>query len=82
MSGTNDRFSGYSSSNSEHGSKETLAGITGAAGEKLADAAGQAQQVAQQQMDKLTEAIRNKPIQAAGIAAGVGFVLAMLARRH
>jgi ElaB/YqjD/DUF883 family membrane-anchored ribosome-binding protein len=51
------------------------------AGDQLADAAHQAQHAAQEQLDKLSEAIRAKPIQAAGIAAGVGFLLALLARR-
>jgi ElaB/YqjD/DUF883 family membrane-anchored ribosome-binding protein len=51
------------------------------AGDHLADAAHQAQHVAQEQFDKLSDAIRAKPIQAAGIAAGVGFLLALLARR-
>lgn len=40
-----------------------------------------AQALAQEQYDKLAASIRRNPLQAAGIAAGVGFVLALLARR-
>lgn len=50
-------------------------------GDMIADAAGQAGVAAQQQIDRLADAIRRKPVQAAGIAAGLGFVLALLARR-
>jgi ElaB/YqjD/DUF883 family membrane-anchored ribosome-binding protein len=81
MTNTNDRFGSYTASNGEHSAKATAAAMAGAAGEQLADVAGQAQQVAQEQLDNLADAIRRKPIQAAGIAAGVGFLLAMLARR-
>lgn len=41
----------------------------------------QAQNLAQEQYDKLEASIRRNPLQAAGIAAGIGFVLALLARR-
>jgi ElaB/YqjD/DUF883 family membrane-anchored ribosome-binding protein len=58
-----------------------VAGMASAAGEQLSDVAQQAQDAAKQQFDKLSDAIRAKPIQAAGIAAGVGFLLALLARR-
>ncbi len=81
MTISNDRFGNFSSANGEHSVKETAAGIAGAASAQIADAAGQVQHAAQQQIDNLAEAIRNKPIQAAGIAAGIGFLLAMLARR-
>jgi ElaB/YqjD/DUF883 family membrane-anchored ribosome-binding protein len=60
---------------------ETIDHNVRAAGEQLADAAGQAQQIAHQQLDKLADRIRAKPIQSTGIAAGIGFVLALLARR-
>lgn len=40
-----------------------------------------AQALAQEQYDKLAANIRRNPLQAAGIAAGIGFVLALLARR-
>jgi ElaB/YqjD/DUF883 family membrane-anchored ribosome-binding protein len=59
----------------------TVSAMAGAAGEQLAGAAGQAQHVAQEQLDRLAETIRRRPIQATGIAAGIGFVLALLARR-
>ncbi len=49
--------------------------------EMLSDTIDQAQALAQEQYDKLAGTIRRNPLQAAGIAAGVGFVLALLARR-
>jgi ElaB/YqjD/DUF883 family membrane-anchored ribosome-binding protein len=52
-----------------------------AAQDKLDAAIDQAQTLAQDQYDKLTASIRRNPLQAAGIAAGIGFVLALLARR-
>jgi ElaB/YqjD/DUF883 family membrane-anchored ribosome-binding protein len=51
--------------------------LASAAQEKL----DQAQIMAQDQYDDLTASIRRNPLQAAGIAAGIGFVLALLARR-
>jgi ElaB/YqjD/DUF883 family membrane-anchored ribosome-binding protein len=45
------------------------------------NAVDSAQTMAQDQYDKLTASIRRNPLQAAGIAAGIGFVLALLARR-
>ena len=41
----------------------------------------QVQNLAQEQYDKLEASIRRNPLQAAAIAAGIGFVLALLARR-
>jgi ElaB/YqjD/DUF883 family membrane-anchored ribosome-binding protein len=52
-----------------------------AAGEQISEAAGQAQGMAQDQFDKLSAAIRRHPLQSAGIAAGLGFALALLARK-
>ncbi len=49
--------------------------------DKLNDTVEQAQDFAQDQYDKLAASIRRNPLQAAGIAAGIGFVLALLARR-
>ncbi|MFN3625484.1 MAG: YqjD family protein [Hyphomicrobium sp.] len=49
--------------------------------ERLSDTVEQAQALAQEQYDKLADSIRRNPLQAAGIAAGIGFVLALLARR-
>lgn len=51
------------------------------AGDRVAAMANQAGQTAQEQIDRLAEIIRRKPVQAAGIAAGIGFMLALLARR-
>jgi len=45
------------------------------------EAMEQAQQMATERIDQLQTMIRKNPIAAAGIAAGVGFVLALLARR-
>jgi ElaB/YqjD/DUF883 family membrane-anchored ribosome-binding protein len=55
--------------------------LANAAQDKLSSAVDEAQTLAQDQYDKLTASIRRNPLQAAGIAAGVGFVLALLARR-
>ena len=49
--------------------------------DRITDTVEQAQALAQEQYDKLTVAIRRNPLQAAGIAAGIGFVVALLARR-
>jgi ElaB/YqjD/DUF883 family membrane-anchored ribosome-binding protein len=48
---------------------------------KVSFAVDEAQTLAQDQYDKLIVSIRRKPLQAAAIAAGIGFVLAILARR-
>jgi ElaB/YqjD/DUF883 family membrane-anchored ribosome-binding protein len=55
--------------------------LASAAQDTLNAAVDQAQTMAQDQYDKLTASIRRNPLQAAGIAAGIGFVLALLARR-
>jgi ElaB/YqjD/DUF883 family membrane-anchored ribosome-binding protein len=90
MATTSDRFGATtasigSKSGSVSGAMESAATSASAAmsnaGEQIADAAGQAQVVAQEQLDKLSASIRRNPIQAAGIAAGAGFLLALLARR-
>jgi len=49
--------------------------------ETISSAVDSAQTLAQDQYDKLTASIRRNPLQAAGIAAGIGFLLALLARR-
>jgi ElaB/YqjD/DUF883 family membrane-anchored ribosome-binding protein len=59
----------------------TASDIANAAQERFADTVDQAQALAQDQYDKLVQNIKRNPIQAAGIAAGIGFVLALLARR-
>ena len=90
MVNTSDRFGASresvgSKSGSVSGTMESVATSASAAmtsaGEQVADAAGQAQIVAQEQLDRLSASIRKNPIQAAGIAAGAGFLLALLARR-
>jgi ElaB/YqjD/DUF883 family membrane-anchored ribosome-binding protein len=55
--------------------------MANAAQDKFNDTVEQAQALAQEQYDKLASSIRRNPLQAAGIAAGIGFVLALLARR-
>jgi ElaB/YqjD/DUF883 family membrane-anchored ribosome-binding protein len=55
--------------------------LANAAQDKISDTVDQAQALAQEQYDKLAASIRRNPLQAAGIAAGVGFILALLARR-
>lgn len=52
-----------------------------AAREKVSFAVDEAQTLAQDQYDKLIVSIRRNPLQAAAIAAGIGFVLAVLVRR-
>jgi ElaB/YqjD/DUF883 family membrane-anchored ribosome-binding protein len=59
----------------------SVSDLANAAQDKMSDTMEQAQDFAQDQYDKLTTSIRRNPLQAAGIAAGVGFVLALLARR-
>jgi ElaB/YqjD/DUF883 family membrane-anchored ribosome-binding protein len=85
MATTNERFSnpltGSTTGGSEQSAKSNLTALGNVAGDQLSDVAGKAQQAAQVQMDKMADAIRERPLQAAGIAAGVGFVLALLARR-
>lgn len=61
--------------------KNAVDNLADTAQEKISSAVDQAQTLAQDQYDKLTASIRRNPLQAAGIAAGVGFVLALLARR-
>ena len=51
----------------DNGMKASVSAMAGAAGEHIADAAGQAQHVAHVQLDRLAETIRHRPIQAAGI---------------
>ena len=55
--------------------------LASTAQDKFNETIEQAQSLAQAQYDKLEASIRRNPLQAAGIAAGIGFVLALLARR-
>jgi len=55
--------------------------LANAAQDTFNSAIDQAQTMAHDQYDKLTASIRRNPLQAAGITAGIGFVLALLARR-
>ncbi len=53
----------------------------GDAGEKAGEAVESVRQAASEGLDKVETAIRRNPIAAASIAGGVGFLLAVLARR-
>ena len=55
--------------------------LASTAQDKFNEAVEQAQNLAQEQYDKLEASVRRNPLQAASIAAGIGFVLALLARR-
>lgn len=55
--------------------------LASSAQDKFNETVEQAQDLAHVQFDRLEASIRRNPLQAAGIAAGVGFVLALLARR-
>jgi ElaB/YqjD/DUF883 family membrane-anchored ribosome-binding protein len=59
----------------------TVSDLANSAQDKISDTVDSAQALAQEQYDKLTASIRRNPLQSAGIAAGIGFVLALLARR-
>ncbi|KAB2940158.1 MAG: hypothetical protein K8F92_14895 [Hyphomicrobium sp.] len=71
----------YSPSTPTPGSARPTRDLAHAAQDKFDESVEQAQAFAQEQYDKLAASIRRNPLQAAGIAAGIGFVLALLARR-
>lgn len=48
---------------------------------KVTEAASNIQNEAKTQMDRLSISIRDKPLQSAAIAAGLGFLFAVVARR-
>ncbi len=52
----------------------TVSDLANTAQDKIAETVDQAQALAQDQYDKLVASIRRNPLQAAGIAAGIGFV--------
>lgn len=79
---TNDRFGTSSARGTTSDSMTASASAAmSAAGDQISEVAGQAQGIAQDQLDKLSASIRKNPIQSAGIAAGIGFALALLARK-
>ncbi len=55
--------------------------LASTAQDKFNETVEQAQHLAQEQYDKLEASVRRNPLQAAAIAAGIGFVLALVARR-
>ena len=59
----------------------TVKDLASSAQDKFDETVEQARDLAQVQYDRLEASIRRNPLQAAGIAAGIGFVLALLARR-
>jgi ElaB/YqjD/DUF883 family membrane-anchored ribosome-binding protein len=67
--------------NTASGASRQVNDLANTAQDKFNDTVEQAQALAQEQYDKLAASIRRNPLQAAGIAAGIGFVLALLARR-
>jgi ElaB/YqjD/DUF883 family membrane-anchored ribosome-binding protein len=84
MTTMNERFEGAAAKvigTTPEDVRSSVSSMASAASEEISHVAGQAQQVAHQQLDRLADTIRRKPIQSTGIAAGIGFLLAMLARR-
>lgn len=55
--------------------------IAAATPPEVADAANRLKNEANVQFDRLSDQIRSKPIQSAAIAAGLGFLFAVIARR-
>lgn len=55
--------------------------IAAATPPEVADAANRLKNEANAQFDRLSDQIRSKPIQSAAIAAGLGFLFAVIARR-
>lgn len=53
----------------------------GDAGEKAGEAVASVKHAAAENFDKVESAIRRNPLAAASIAVGIGFLLAVLARR-
>ena len=68
-------------SNPGASASDAIKDLASSAQEKFNETVEQAQDLAQVQYERLEVSIRRNPLQAAGIAAGIGFVLALLARR-
>jgi ElaB/YqjD/DUF883 family membrane-anchored ribosome-binding protein len=81
MTTMSERFADVTANKTVQAAGATASDMAGAAGEQLGEVADQAKQIAHNQLDKLAGTIRTKPLQSAGIAVGIGFVLALLARR-
>jgi ElaB/YqjD/DUF883 family membrane-anchored ribosome-binding protein len=64
-----------------HDAKDTISRNVESAAHSAEGAAASAKHVAGVQMERVEHMIRANPIAATGIAAGVGFVVALLARR-
>ena len=50
-------------------------------GHDVSAAVGQAAEMAKEQLDGMSQYVRKNPLQATAIAAGVGFIFALIARR-
>ena len=50
-------------------------------GRDVSSAVGQAADMAQEQLDGMSKYVRKNPLQATAVAAAVGFVFALIARR-
>jgi ElaB/YqjD/DUF883 family membrane-anchored ribosome-binding protein len=60
---------------------DTAANAAKSMSRDMSSAVGQAADMAQEQLDGMTRYVRKNPLQATAIAAGVGFVFALIARR-
>ncbi|MGE3067374.1 MAG: hypothetical protein AB7K67_17475 [Hyphomicrobiaceae bacterium] len=68
-------------SDAARAAREEISRVAGKASEKLDAAVDSAKSIASENIDKVEAAIRRNPLAAAGIAAGIGFFLAVIARR-
>ncbi len=59
----------------------SLGDLASSAQDKVTSTIDSAQELAREQYGNLTLAIRRNPLQAAAVAAGIGFVLALLVGR-
>ena len=63
------------------GSSSAVNDLASTAQDTFNETVEQVQNLAQEQYDKLEASIRRNPLQSAAIAVGIGFVLALVARR-
>jgi ElaB/YqjD/DUF883 family membrane-anchored ribosome-binding protein len=64
-----------------HSAANKISDTASAAADDISDVANRLQGRANEQIDRLSHTIRTKPLQSAAIAAGVGFLFAVIARR-
>lgn len=72
---------GDSASSTAHRAASSASSTAKSVGQDMSQAMGQAADVAQHQLDSMTTYVRKNPLQATAIAAAVGFVFALIARR-